>query len=220
MRSLALIAALALGCGSPASAQEPAETVAGLTSDTELLELQKEAYERLTVPVTIGGAGPYQFLVDTGAQATVLSRELADSLGLFDRRPVTLIGMASRVATQTVAIDGLGIGQRRTNVARAPLVEGRHIGGADGVLGIDALQDQRILLDFDKRRMTIATADEGKGRAGYEIVVRARPRHGQLIITDARIDNVRTAVVIDTGAQVSIGYFIIDQLEHYISGQH
>jgi len=205
MRSLALIAALALGFGSPASAQEPAETVAGLTSDTELLELQKEAYERLTVPVTIGGAGPYQFLVDTGAQATVLSRELADSLGLFDRRPVTLIGMASRVATRTVAIDGLGIGQRRTNVARAPLVEGRHIGGADGVLGIDALQDQRILLDFDKRRMTIATPDEGKGRAGYEIVVRARPRHGQLIIADARIDNVRTAVVIDTGAQVSIG---------------
>jgi predicted aspartyl protease len=84
-------------------------------------------------------------------------------------------------------------------------VEGRHIGGADGVLGIDALQGQRVLLDFAARRMTIATPQEAKDRAGYEIVVRARARHGQLIITDARIDGVRTIVVIDTGAQMSFG---------------
>jgi len=47
--------------------------------------------------------------------------------------------MASRVATHTVAIDGLGIGRRRASVTRAPLVEGRNIGGADEVLGIEAL---------------------------------------------------------------------------------
>jgi len=205
MRCLALIAALALGASSVAPAQEPAEPALQQPLGPELLEMENERHERLTVSVTIGDRGPFRFLIDTGAQATVLSRELADSLGLFDRRPVTLIGMASRAATHTVAIHQLGIGQRRTNVARAPLVEGRHLGGADGVLGIDALQGQRILLDFAEQRMTIATPEEAKRTSGYEIVVRARPRHGQLIITDAQIEGIRTAIVIDTGAQVSVG---------------
>ena len=35
----------------------------------------------MTVPVTIT-AGPYGFIVDTGAQRTVMSRELAGTLGL------------------------------------------------------------------------------------------------------------------------------------------
>jgi len=205
MRCLALIAALMLGVASRVPAQDLPGPAPPQPSDIELLELEHERYERLTVPVTIGDAGPYRFLIDTGAQATILSRELADSLGLFDRQPVTLIGMASRIATHTVEIDALGIGRRRTNVARAPLVEGRNIGGADGVLGIDALQGQRILLDFVERRMTIATAEQAKSSAGYEIVVRARARHGQLIITDARIEGIRTSVIIDTGAQVSVG---------------
>lgn len=204
MRWFSLIAALAIAAGPGAAAQVP-EATSALAADTEFLALERERHDRLTVPVTIGDAGPYQFLIDTGAQATVLSRELADSLGLHDRRPVTLIGMASRVATETVAIDRLGLGRRRTNVARVPLVDGRNIGGADGVLGIDALQGQRVLLDFMDQRMTIATPEEARHSSGYEIVVRAQPRHGQLIITDARIDGIRTAVVIDTGAQVSVG---------------
>ena len=40
---------------------------------------------------------------------------------------------------------------------------------------------------------------------GDEIVVTARSRSGQLIMTDAVIDGIRTAVVIDTGAEGSIG---------------
>ena len=36
----------------------------------------------MTVPVEIGGAGPYRFVVDTGAERTVISRELARELEL------------------------------------------------------------------------------------------------------------------------------------------
>ncbi len=38
--------------------------------------------ERMTVPVQIGSTGPYRFIIDTGAQRTVVSRELAGSLRL------------------------------------------------------------------------------------------------------------------------------------------
>jgi predicted aspartyl protease len=174
-------------------------------TQSELIILDREKNDRLTVPVTIGQSGPYQFLVDTGAQATVLSRELADSLGLLDRGSATLIGVASSVVTQTVALDDLGLGSRTTSIARVPLVESGNIGGADGVLGVDALQGQRVLFDFAAGRMEIVAGSDPPRSSGFDIIVRARARLGRLIIADARIDGVRTAVVIDTGAQTSIG---------------
>ena len=49
-------------------------------ANIEQLKLQQERYERVTVPVTIKGQGPFRFMVDTGAQATVVSSALAARL--------------------------------------------------------------------------------------------------------------------------------------------
>ena len=40
----------------------------------------------MTVPVRVSGAGPFQFLVDTGADRTAVSRELAGKTGPRERR--------------------------------------------------------------------------------------------------------------------------------------
>ena len=56
---------------------------------------------------------------------------------------------------------------------------------------------------YDSNDTMLAKLQAGGG--GYDIVVRARRRNGQLIIASAQIDGVRTAVLIDTGAQGSIG---------------
>ena len=204
--SAAAVAATPQGAaGDPVSAPVGAPPVSTEPLATELITLDIERHDRLTVAVTIGDAGPYRFLVDTGAQATVLSHDVADALGLVERQSAMLIGVASSVVTQTVALDGLGLGSRQTSVAQVPLVDRRNIGGADGVLGVDALQGQRVLFDFAGRRMEVVAAEEPARRGGYDIVVKARARLGRLIIADARIDGIRTAVIIDTGAQASIG---------------
>ena len=44
--------------------------------------IDRDRYERLTVPVMIDGQGPYRFLIDTGAQATVVTHRIVDDLGL------------------------------------------------------------------------------------------------------------------------------------------
>ena len=54
---------------------------AGNPENAELIKLQQERYERVTVPVTIKGQGPVRFMVDTGAQATVVSSALAEASG-------------------------------------------------------------------------------------------------------------------------------------------
>ena len=173
--------------------------------DVDVLELENERYRRMTVPVTIGGAGPFRFMLDTGAQATVVSRALADRLALDNRKPAILVGMASRVPVETTSIEDVGLGSRSFYIRSAPVVEGVNIGGADGILGLDSLQNQRVMLDFVNEQIAIADAEELGGNRGYEIVVKARHRLGQLIITQARLDGIRVNVVVDSGAQGSIG---------------
>jgi predicted aspartyl protease len=195
-------AAAALVASSGVTAVALAETD---SPEIEVLALENERYRRMTVPVTIGEEGPFRFMIDTGAEATVLSLALADRLQLLERQPATLVGMASRREVETTAIADVGLGSRRFFIQAAPLVEGANIGGADGILGLDSLQNQRVLLDFEKMQILVADAEELGGNRGFDIIVKARRRLGQLIITEASLEGIRVAVIVDTGAQGSIG---------------
>lgn len=178
---------------------------AGDGANVEVIDLERERYNRLTVPVTIGEHGPFNFMIDTGAQATVLSLDLADRLGLHEREPAILVGIASRMPIEVARLSDLSLGNRVFDIETAPLVAQANIGGADGILGLDSLQDQRVLLDFDARTIAVADAETLGGNRGFEIVVRARRELGQLIITSASLDGIRVNVLVDTGAQGSVG---------------
>jgi len=173
-------------------------------SQTEVVEARKDLNLRMTVPVRIADNGPFHFLIDTGAERTVLSRDVATQLKLTPVSHATLIGIAGSRPVDIVDVDQIDLGRRSFYGLSAPLLESADI-GADGIIGLDSLQGQRVLLDFDHNRMAIGDAHDLGGNYGYEIVVRARRRSGQLIMTDAMIDGVRTAVIIDTGAETSIG---------------
>lgn len=180
----------------PAAAVEPSASAA-------TVQAGRDRHERMTVPVTINGQGPYRFLVDTGAQATVVTARVTDALGLVPSGKAVLVAMASRSLVETVALDGLEFAGRRFAGLTTALLRGQHV-GADGIIGLDSLQDLRVVMDFRSDAITVSDAHAGD-RAGYEIVVRARRKLGQMIITDARVDGVRTAVVIDTGSWHSLG---------------
>ncbi len=182
---------------------EPPAIIEGSLNE-ETIQAKQQVDQRLTVPVSIGGVGPFRFLVDTGAQATVVTEKVIDRLAPMPRGRATLVGMASRQPVETVQIDELVLGSRTFNNLTSPLLEFKHV-GADGILGLDSLQAQRVLLDFKANTMTVADKDQLGGNKGFEIIVRARRKLGQLIITDATIDGVRTSVIIDTGSQASVG---------------
>lgn len=203
--ALALIATTAASAQQSGPQQGDQRKVEIAPSAFEVLQLQIERYRRMTVPVTIMGEGPFRFIIDTGAQATVLSHDLADRLQLNERETAMLVGMNSSRSVETAVIPEVTLGSRSFPIQAAPLVEGAHIGAADGILGLDSLQNQRVLLDFQKGEISVADAENLQRRTGYDIIVRARRKLGQLIITRARLDGVRTAVIVDTGAQGSIG---------------
>lgn len=191
-----------------ASAQTPASSPDPALLDpaaAEILALEEDRNRRMTVPVRIDGSGPYDFMIDTGSQATAVTREINTQLGLPPAGTAMLVGMASRRAVELVEVARLDIGSHTISGLSAPVLEREHV-GADGIVGLDSLQDFRVLLDF--REQTIALdGPRGKrdaSRRGFEIVVRARAKFGQLLITDAVVEGIRATVIIDTGAQISL----------------
>jgi predicted aspartyl protease len=171
---------------------------------SEVLRLQTLRDQRFSVPVMIDDIGPFRFMIDTGSQATAVSREVTSRLDLPYAGRVRLQAMASIRPVDTASIRRLTVGRYHIESLTAPVLERENI-GADGIIGLDALQDFRVLIDFRASSMTIEDM-RGVRRpdAGFEIVVRAQPRMGQLLITNALVEGIRTTVIIDTGAETSM----------------
>jgi predicted aspartyl protease len=159
---------------------------------------------RMTVPVMIDGNGPFHFVVDTGADRTVVSRELADRLGLEPAGTATLHSMSGVGQVSTVVLDRLGVAGVVTARIKSPALAEQNL-GAQGLLGIDSLKNRRIIMDFVKRTLTIAEPGIPDPIDPDTIVVTAKSRYGQLVLVDAEIDNVHVTVIIDSGAQNTIG---------------
>ncbi|WP_197277049.1 retropepsin-like aspartic protease [Sphingomonas profundi] len=159
---------------------------------------------RMTVAVRVNGQGPYRFVVDSGADRSVIGADLARRLALPPEAAVTLHGMAGASRVATVRIDRLTVGASDIPDIVAPALAERHL-GAQGLLGIDALAEQRLMLDFEKRTITVQDARKPPPASAGEIVVTARRRHGQLILTQVRVADRPIYAVIDTGSQVTIG---------------
>jgi predicted aspartyl protease len=199
--ALALAAVSALGA--PDAQIPPAGSTPTVLPNDDVVHIST-ADSRMTVPVRIGAHGPFRFLIDTGSESTVVSSELATKLGLTMQTRRNVTGIAGSRVVDTTAIDDIQFGHRTYNGLVVPLLAAAAI-EADGIVGTDGLQGERVLLDFRHATMALAKTDSRAGDDGYTIVVTARRRLGQLIITQARIDGIATDVVIDTGSDTTIG---------------
>ena len=77
----------------------------------------------------IDGSGPYRFVVDTGADRTVLASDIAAELGLVFREKVMLEGAVRAVRAETVIIRELSFGAVRYSISRCADITAFHSGG-------------------------------------------------------------------------------------------
>lgn len=184
----------------------PAPAPVPLSPET-LIALGADA-GRMTVPVSINQRGPWPFVIDTGAERTVVSRELAGVLGLRSGPRLRVIAMTGPAVVGSVIVPRLSVSNIARDTIEAPALGARDL-GAVGMLGIDALQGHSIGIDFDKERMTLKPSRRRSGGRPpvipNEVVVTARSLYGQLIVTEAFWRNTRISVVIDTGSPVTVG---------------
>ncbi len=161
-----------------------------------------DLYRRMTAPIRVNGQGPFPFVVDTGSNQTVISRELAAQLGLPLGDPSPLNGVAGvQMAPTTRA--RLDVGPRRHRDAPLSILGQADIGGA-GLLGLEDLDGQVVTLDFRGRALRI---DPGRRSVNdpAAVALKAHRRNGQLTLVDADLAGLHVTAFLDSGAQNTIG---------------
>ena len=159
---------------------------------------------RMTVEVQVNGSGPYRFLVDSGADTSVVGLRIARDLQLPLGTPVVLNGMTARNIVDRVEVAELALGPTTVRNLQLPALNEGHLGG-DGIVGIDALVEQRLLMDFEDRTIKVEDARVPFKSYPGDIVVTARRQRGQLILTAVSAAGLPLDAVIDTGTEVTIG---------------
>ncbi|WP_340646032.1 retroviral-like aspartic protease family protein [Phenylobacterium sp.] len=190
-------------------AQTPPAMAPQITPDDEAtleptqVDSGKDAFSRITVPVTIDGQGPFDFMVDTGANRSCISTTLAARLALPSAGKVVVNTIIGRRTRQSVLVDRLQVGsraQRRVKVPVLPFV-GTDI---EGLLAVDWLRGQRLVLNMAQKHVAITSSRRDVSTV-KSVVVPARRHAGQLTIVDADMGARPISCMIDSGAQLSIG---------------
>jgi hypothetical protein len=180
----------------------------GYTPPSELKTVA-DMYRRMTLAIAVNGAGPYPFVVDTGANQSVISSELCARLGLPAGPPAPLNGVAGvQIAPTTRA--RLLIGKRVLEDQILSVLPTAGIGGP-GMLGLDTVGETALTLDFANRDLRIDTG-RGNWRDPDAIAVKAQRRDGQLTLVTVSLAGAPITAFVDSGAQSTIGNMALRDL--------
>jgi predicted aspartyl protease len=189
-------------------AQQIAPPQPGLpVDDAARIAAGSDADEHMTIPVMINGQGPFRFVIDTGADRSVIAEDLAVTLGLVRGTEVSVQGVVRTFSTRVVPIANLTFGTLTRRNLVMPMLP-RNYMGADGYLGLDAVDGSRVTLDFANRALKVSTSRSQTAfqvRRPTEAYVPVRGSMGHLRSLNCRVDGVSTTCFLDTGAQISVG---------------
>lgn len=172
---------------------------------------------RLSIGVHVNGNGPFRFLVDSGADRSVIGTALAKRLNLPASVTVRLNDIAGASDVATFLVDTLKIGDASTLAVSAPALPEQFL-GAQGIIGVDALADRRIMMDFQNNTITLEDATIPVKEEAGEIMVIGHRRHGQLILTEVRVGTLTVYALIDTGSDMTVGNIAL--LEKLAGSRH
>ena len=118
------------------------------------------------VPVKVNGQGSFPFDLDTGASATTLTTQLAESLGIITRpgdRPEAR-GIGGGIPTEYADVI-IGVGSLEFEKDEVYVLDINAIMksscGRDGVLGYSTLKHCTMSLSYSKQRFTLNRTDSG-----------------------------------------------------------
>jgi predicted aspartyl protease len=160
---------------------------------------------RIAAPVMINGHGPFRFILDTGANQSVLTKRVTDAVGLVlaPESQLLLHGVTGSLVVQAVKLDSLQTGdlvQRDLKVAVLNSV----MGGADGILGTQGFEGLRVTVEFNRDRIRIERS-RGQRARHNEGRIPAKLRFGRLLVVNGFVGTIRVKAVIDTGAEMTLG---------------
>ncbi len=206
-RRLLLLAGLGAGLdvalGSPAFAQATGTRV-GTNPEEEAsrsLDAWVDAYGRPTAKVMLNGAGPFEFLVDTGANTTVITMRRALQIGAAMGGVATVNGTTGTAQMPIATIKHLETGAVDASDLRVAVIEDKALPRQDGILGADVFAGKRLAFDIQHRRVSVETSRRSHiFGAIHGMSSNMHVRNGRLAEIDGFIGRVRVRMMLDTGA--------------------
>jgi predicted aspartyl protease len=179
---------------------------------TVYLDTAMDEADRMTVEVFINEQGPFNFVIDTGADRCVLSAPLAARLGLERGPDVMLHGIGGSALTPTAKVALITAGDARLKNVQLPILPTERL-GVDGLLGVDMLDNRNVVMDFHRHRLEVRRSSrmEPTSQGTREVSVLADARFGRLAIANARVSGVRCVAFIDSGSGSSMGNMALAQ---------
>jgi len=162
-----------VGTGGSATKAEVAAGVANRASEVDNYGAQSYPPSQFvdSVPFlqgTIGGHGPYWFLIDTGANRSAIDQRLISELGLPTESETEIQGAGGTIRTKTVTIPQLQLGSVQVENLKPTVYDlstslspkGDAIAG---IIGFDVLQKSVVLFDFKLGRVTVSRTEKIRG---------------------------------------------------------
>jgi predicted aspartyl protease len=136
----------------------------------------------IVIPVFIGGAGPFRFLLDTGSSHTVISQSLATTLGVVAVAKAPIATSLGSILAPVVRLPDVAVGSARVESLLAtslpPSVADMLGDGISGVLGQDFLSQFNYTLDY--RTSRLSWDEDGQIAKGERLVL--EPSHGRFLV--------------------------------------
>jgi predicted aspartyl protease len=197
--SAALLVAAPAWFAAPASACN--SLAPGASSDPGAT--RKDGSGRAVALVNINGQGPFRFIVDTGANRSVVSEALAARLGLVHAGEDVVHSIDGAQLASLVNIDSLSFGALRLSGGETPVLDGPMLNGEHGLLGADGMKGRLLHVDFASNCVQIYESAAQISLTDW-LRVPAQVRFGSLLMVQGRIMGVRVNVLIDTGSDISL----------------
>lgn len=163
----------------------------------------RDRHGRMVAPVTVNGQGPYRFIVDTGANRSVLSQALATELGLSPIGTGEVHSVHGVTVAPLVNVTSLSYGALPLPSEALPLLQGAVLAGEQGLLGVDGMRGRRLRMDFERRCIEISPAATAPRLRDWT-TVQGELRFGHLVVIRGSISNQPVNLLIDTGSDTSM----------------
>lgn len=155
----------------------------------------------IVIPVTLNGLGPYDFLLDTGANTTLITPEFARQLRLRPLDRIELVTVAGSQILVRSQLERVSVGQQTATNVEVLISELREVRTVEsklcGVLGQNFLAQFNYLLDYRAQQLTFETGTELETRlCGARVPLAAH--EGRALVTLA-VNQQPWRFVLDSG---------------------
>lgn len=204
--ALVALALTAAPAGSECIEPPPIEEAATPPAPTEGATVQtlRDRRGRVVAPVHVNGQGPYRFIVDTGANRSVISPDLAARLGLQATTTGDVHSIEGVQPAPIAEFATLTHGDVQLSAAPMPILGGSVLAGEYGLLGVDGMQGRRLRMELRRRCIEIIPSQRAPRLRGF-VTIQGELRFGHLVVVPGRVRDIDVNVLIDTGADSSLG---------------